>query len=64
MFATSGRIAFTRRLKGSANLVKWLKPSGAAYMLVIRDKVEVCGVPSCTFLISVSCPYLGEQEAE
>jgi WD40 repeat protein len=36
-----GRIAFTRRLKGSANLVKWLKPSGAAYMLVVGKKVEV-----------------------
>lgn len=36
-----GRIAFTRRLKGSANLVKWMKPSGAAYMLVVGDKIEV-----------------------
>lgn len=42
-----GRIAFTRRLKGSANLVKWLKPTGDAYMLVIGFKIEVTSGGFC-----------------
>lgn len=36
-----GRIAFTRRLKGSANIVKWQKPAGNAYLLVFGKKIEV-----------------------